>query len=147
MDRETAVTKLGFNEMLLAAVILLMFTGVALSVGLYVLPRATLQTPEVQPTIRITGVAEFPVGASRVTHWGRRIVIVVRRGENRYAALEGVSPSDGCILQWQKISSRLTSPCSYLVYDLQGNVVTGLSRSPLRRYTVFVRDGSVYVTE
>jgi len=39
------------------------------------------------------------------------------------------------------------SPCSYLVYDLHGNVVRGLTTVPLRRYGVFVREGIVYVTE
>ena len=147
MSCENILTKLGFNDMLLGAVILLMATGFAMVIGLYVLPREPLRNPEVQPTIRVTSVAGFPVGGSRVTTWGERIIMVVRSDVDRYSALQGVSPSDGCILRWQAISSRLTSPCSYVVYDLQGNVVTGVSLAPLRRYSTFVRGGFVYVTE
>ena len=39
------------------------------------------------------------------------------------------------------------SPCSYLVYDLHGNVVRGLTTVPLQRYGVFERQGAVYVRE
>jgi hypothetical protein len=42
---------------------------------------------------------------------------------------------------------RVVSSCSYVVYDLHGNVVRGLTRVPLQRFAVFVRQGAVYVTE
>ncbi len=146
-ERERAVFKMSFNDTLLASVILLMLTCAAMIIGLYVLPREPLLVAAAQPTIRISQAASFPVGASRVTNWGDQIVIVVRRDADRFAALQGVSPSDGCILRWDAVSSRLFSPCSYVEYDLQGNVITGLSRTPLRRYVGFVRDGAVYVTD
>ena len=60
--------------------------------------------------------------------------------------MQGTSPTDGCILRWDPESLRVVSPCAHLIYDLFGNVVTGLSTAPLQRYEVFVRGEFVYVT-
>jgi nitrite reductase/ring-hydroxylating ferredoxin subunit len=136
----------GFNEYLLAGVAVLMLVGVLLAVGLYLLPPQHLQLAELQPAFRVGPEADLPVGASRVVNWGERIVLVIRTGEQSYAALQGTAPTDGCLLRWDETSLRVSSPCSYLVYDLHGNVVRGLTTVPLERYAVFVRDGVVYVT-
>ncbi len=40
----------------------------------------------------------------------------------------------------------MVSPCTFVVYDVRGNVVTGLTTTPLRRYRVLVRSGDVYVS-
>jgi nitrite reductase/ring-hydroxylating ferredoxin subunit len=123
-----------------------MLFGTAMGIALYVLPTAPLQIPELQPAIRVAREAEFPAGASRVVNWGERIILVVRSPDQGYVALQGTSPMDGCILRWDVDALRVVSPCSYVVYDLFGNVVTGLSTAPLQRYSVFVRSGFVYVT-
>jgi len=141
------LAKAGFNEYLLAAVVVLTAALVALGIGLYLLPAEYLQIPELQPVARVAREADFPVGASRVVNWGPRTVFVVRTGDREYAALQGTSPIDGCILEWDRAALRVVSPCSYLIYDLHGNVVRGLTTVPLRRYGVFVREGIVYVTE
>jgi nitrite reductase/ring-hydroxylating ferredoxin subunit len=139
--------KAGFNEYLLAAVVVLTLATVALGVAVYLLPGEYLQIPELQPAVRVARQSDFPVGASRVLNWGTRIVLVVRAGDQEYSALQGTSPIDGCILEWDAASLRVVSPCSYVVYDLHGNVVRGLTTVPLQRYAVFLRQGAVYVTE
>jgi len=140
------VGKARFNRYLLRGIILLTVVFVALGTTLYLLPGDYLQTPELQPAIRVARQADFPVGASRVVSWGPRILLVVHSEAREYHALEGSSPLDGCILNWDPVSMRVVSPCSFLVYDLHGNVVRGLTTVPLRRYAVFVRQGDVYVT-
>jgi nitrite reductase/ring-hydroxylating ferredoxin subunit len=136
-----------FNEYLLGGVILLTVVLAALAGIAYLLPGDYLQIPELQPTVRVARQADFPVGASRVVTWGPRILLVVHAADREYAALQGTSPVDGCILDWDPVSLRVVSPCSFLVYDLHGNVVRGLTTIPLKRYAVFVRQGTVYVTE
>ena len=138
---------LGFNEYLLGGVVLLTIVTVVLGLGFYLLPGNYLQIPELQPAIRVARVADFPAGASRVVTWGSRVLLVVHDAEGDYAALQGTSPIDGCILQWDAASLRVVSPCGHLVYDLHGNVVRGLTTVPLQRYAVFVRQDAVYVTE
>ena len=137
----------GFNEYLLGGIVLLTMAGAALGAALYLLPGEYLETPELQPAVRVARQAEFPVGASRVVNWGARIVLVVRAADGEYTALQGTSPLDGCILEWDAVSMRIVSPCGYVVYDLHGNVVRGLTTLPLRPYAAFLRQGAVYVTE
>jgi hypothetical protein len=140
-------SKAGFNEYLLAGVVVLTLVTLALGIALYLLSGDYLQIPELQPAVRVVREPEFPVGASRVVSWGQRIVLVVRSGERDYSALQGTSPIEGCILDWDAASLRVVSPCTYVVYDLHGNVVRGLTTVPLQRFAVFVRQGAVYVTE
>lgn len=136
-----------FNEYLLGGIVVLTVALVALATVAYLLPGNYLQIPELQPAVRVAREPEFPVGASRVVSWGSRILLVVHAGEHEYTALQGTSPVDGCILNWDDASLRVVSPCSFVVYDLHGNVVRGLTTVPLQRYAVFVRQGAVYVTE
>ena len=136
----------GFNEYLLGGVVLLtVFTAALILLG-YLVPGNYLQAPELQPAARVAREVEFPVGTSRVLNWGPRVVLVVRSGPEQYSALQGTSPLEGCILEWDAASLRVVSPCNFVVYDLHGNVVRGLTTTPLHRYDVFVRAGVVYVT-
>jgi nitrite reductase/ring-hydroxylating ferredoxin subunit len=144
---EPRLTRLGFDELLLTGVILLIITGVLIGIALYAAPSEHLEIPELQPVIRITRENDFPVGASRVRTWGDRTILVVRSDSLSYFALEGTSPADGCTLRWDPEALRVYSPCRYLVYDLRGDVVAGLSTQALTRYDVSVRDGVVYVSE
>ena len=138
-------SRIGFTELLLGGVIALILTGSGIALTLYLLPGEHLEIPELQPAMRVTTEDDFPPGASRVVAWGDQIILVIRRDEQRYYALQGTSPTDGCVLQWDKESLRVVSPCTHVNYDVIGNVVVGLTMTPLRRYSVLVRGGVVYV--
>ncbi|HEX9164461.1 MAG TPA: hypothetical protein VF862_01020 [Gemmatimonadales bacterium] len=136
----------GFNEYLLGGVVGLTVFAILLTIGLYLLPGAPLQIPELQPALRVADEADFPIGGSRLVNWGEESVLVVRSGAGEYDAVQGTSSVDGCLLRWDPASTRILSPCKFVVYDLHGNVVRGLTTVPLHRYTVFVRQGTVYVS-
>jgi nitrite reductase/ring-hydroxylating ferredoxin subunit len=126
--------------------------GVAALIGLvvvffFLVPPPYLQVPDLQPVARVAHVADVPVGTSRMVTWGTRSVLVIRRDETTFFAVQGTGSSDGCFLRWNQDALRIESPCTYVVYDLDGNVVEGLTRIPLRRYRVFERAGTLYVTE
>jgi nitrite reductase/ring-hydroxylating ferredoxin subunit len=135
----------GFNEYLLGGVVGLTVFAVLLTIGLYLLPGDPLQIPELQPALRVADEASFPIGSSRVVNWGKQAILVVRSGASDYHAVQGTSSVDGCLLSWDPASIRILSPCKFVVYDLHGNVVRGLTTKPLDRYTIFVRQGTVYV--
>lgn len=137
--------KPGFNDLLLIAVIILTAVAVLLVLAMYGQPTGMSDSAELEPAVRVARVDDYPVGASRVVRLGETAVLVVRLDEVRYVAVAGASPSDGCLVEWEEEASRIVSPCSYLVYDVDGSVVAGLSTTPLARYPVFVRDGTVYV--
>jgi nitrite reductase/ring-hydroxylating ferredoxin subunit len=136
----------GFEERLIGGIVILTLVLIALGTWFYLTPGDHLQTPELQPALRVTKATELPVGGSRVVTWGPRTILVVRHGEGEFAAVSGVSPIDGCILKWDEASMRVVSPCSFVVYGLDGSVVRGNTLVPLRRYSVFLRHGDIYVT-
>ena len=136
----------GFSERLIGGIVLLTLVMMVLGAWFYLTPEDYLQTPELQPALRVTRAGEIPVGGSRVVTWGPRTILVVRHGEQEYSAVSGLSPIDGCILRWDAPSLRVVSPCSFVVYDLDGSVVRGNTMVPLHRYSVFVRHGNLYVT-
>jgi nitrite reductase/ring-hydroxylating ferredoxin subunit len=135
----------GFNEWLLGGIAALIGFGACLAVVLYLLPGDRLRLSELQPAYRVAPESAIPVGSSRIVNWGDRVILVIRTGQQAYAALQGTAPNDGCILEWDPSSLRVLSPCTYLVYDLHGNVVRGLTTIPLRNYQVYVHDGVIYV--
>ena len=116
-------------------------------VAFFLLPPPYLKVPDIQPVVRVARLADFPVGTSRMVTWGERSVLVVRRDAEAFFAVQGTAPSDGCFLEWNADALRIESPCTYVVYDLDGNVVEGLTRTPLQRFRVFERNGTLYVTE
>lgn len=136
----------GFSERLIGGIVLLTLVLIALGAWFYITPEDYLQTPELQPALRVNRAGEIPVGGSRVVTWGPRTILVVRHAEKEYAAVSGLSPIDGCILRWDAPSLRIVSPCSFVVYDLDGSVVRGNTMVPLQRYSVFIRHGDLYVT-
>jgi nitrite reductase/ring-hydroxylating ferredoxin subunit len=144
-EMESARWPRGFAAYLLAGIVVLMLVGGVMALFLYLIPPPPLQLAELQPAFRISAEADLPVGASRLVNWGDQAILVVRTDAQSYTALQATAPTDGCILRWDATSMRIVSPCSYLVYDLHGNVVRGLTTVPLERYAVFVRDGVVYV--
>ncbi len=117
---ERRLLRLGFTELLLGGVIVLMITLAGIAMAFYVLPGEHLEIPELQPVIRVVEESNFPVGSSRVRNWADEIILVVRPDSLRYFALQGVSPVDGCIVRWDSEASRVYSPCRYAVYDLRG---------------------------
>ncbi len=139
-------TRLDFEGLLLIGIGVLIVAGWVLGIVLFVFSTEPLTIPEAQPAVPVVSEDAFPVGTSRIQNWGERIILVVRRTGSEYYALQGTSPTDGCILQWDSESQRVVSPCNYIVYNLSGDVVTGLTTESLQRYSVFVRDGVVYLT-
>lgn len=126
--------------------IVVVFLCAAAIAALYTNPPGHLIVPQHEMAARVTRAEDFPVGSSRVATWGEQVILVVRRAEDDYAALQGVSSVDGCILGWDQDALRVTSPCTHQLYNLRGQAVEGLTTEPLQRYDVFVRNGIVYVT-
>ena len=103
---EAQKAKSGFNEVVLGAVIVLILAMIGLVVGLYALPGEHLELPELLPGMRVAREDNFPVGASRIVSWGDQVILVIRNGDQSYSALQGSSPKDGCILEWDSEAKR-----------------------------------------
>lgn len=135
-----------FGTFLLNAVLGVVFL-IALAIAvIYTVPPEHLIIPQHEVAVRVARVEDFTVGSSRMETWGEQAILVVRTGESVYSAVQGASPVDGCLLEWDAESMRVNSPCGHQLYNLRGQAVEGLTTEPLQRYDVFVRDGVVYVT-
>jgi nitrite reductase/ring-hydroxylating ferredoxin subunit len=145
-DRADPGRKRDFGTFLLNSVLVVVFLVALAIVTIYTVPPEHLIIPQHEVAVRVARVDDFAVGGSRMETWGDQAILVVRSGEEQYAALQGISPVDGCLLEWDAEAMRVVSPCGHLVYDLRGQAVEGLTTEPLQRYAVFMRDGVVYVT-
>ncbi|MGD2152319.1 MAG: hypothetical protein PVG79_03570, partial [Gemmatimonadales bacterium] len=65
MEKERRLQRLGFTELLLGGVILLIIVLAVIAMALYVNPAENLDIPEVQPAVRVARAADFPIGSSR----------------------------------------------------------------------------------
>ena len=128
----------------LVAVVVLIGLAVA---ALYSNPPEHLIIPQHEVAARVARVSDFPVGGSRLGTLGEEPVLIVRMADHEYWAVHGVSPVDGCLLRWDSEALRVVSPCGHQLYNLRGHAVEGLTTEPLRRYSVFVRNDIVYVTD
>jgi hypothetical protein len=112
---------------------------------LYALPQEPLVIPEVQASVRVAHLDQFPSNSARLERWGDRLVLVIHTGSGEVTALEGTSPSDGCALQWDERLAQVRSPCSYQIYSPYGQVIAGLSNQSLLRYPVLIRDSIINI--
>ena len=128
----------------LVAVVFLIGLAVA---ALYSNPPEHLIIPQHEVAARVARVSDFPVGSSRLGTLGEEPVLIVRMADHEYWAVHGVSPVDECLLRWDSEALRVVSPCGHQLYNLRGHAVEGLTTEPLRRYSVFVRNDIVYVTD
>lgn len=112
---------------------------------LFALPQKPLVIPDVQASLRIGELEDFPGNTDRLERWGEDWILVIRMPSGEVTAVEGRSPADGCELQWDEKLARISSPCSYQIYNPYGFVVAGLDNRALRRYPVLIRDGVINI--
>lgn len=111
----------------------------------YALPHKPLVIPEVQSSVRVGTVEEILPNSSRLERWGSELVLVIRTEQGEVTAVEGLSPADGCVLEWDDRLGRIRSPCTYQLYNAYGFVIAGLSDQSLRQYPVLIRDGVINI--
>jgi hypothetical protein len=147
MKRESPPRERDLGTYVLNSMIAVVFLiGLAIA-ALYTNPPEHLIIPQREIAAKIARVEDFPVGSSRLQTLGEQPVLVVRLAEHDYRAVQGASPVDGCLLRWDPAASRVSSPCGHQLYNLRGHAEEGLTTEPLQRYTVFVRNDIVYVTD
>jgi len=122
--------------------------GVALGLiifFLYALPQEPLIIAEVQASIRVGPLDDFPPNTARLESWGTELILVIRTEDGEMMAVEGRSPTTSCVLQWDPRRGHVTSPCSYEIYNPLGYVVSGLGDQALRSFPVWIRDGIISI--
>jgi cytochrome b6-f complex iron-sulfur subunit len=91
-------------------------------------------------------VDSIPVGGAQSKVVDGEDILIIRRDEERFAALTATcTHSEVCLVEWDASRGQLVCPCHHGIYDLFGNVVSGPPPRPLERRDVVVRDGHLYI--
>ncbi|RME20512.1 MAG: Rieske (2Fe-2S) protein [Deltaproteobacteria bacterium] len=72
------------------------------------------------------------------------VIIVVRLGDDDWAALSAVCTHQGCFVGYRAKAGDLFCGCHASVFELDGRVTAGPAEAPLRVYTV-AREGDLLV--
>ena len=112
---------------------------------LYAIPHRPLVIPQLQASVRVGAVDQMLPNTARLERWGAELILVIRTEEGAVTAVQGRSPADGCVLQWDDHLQQVRSPCSYQLYNPRGFVIAGLSDQSLRQYPVLIRDGIINI--
>ena len=139
------MTKWDFWDWCLAGLSVFGFSVGLLIFLLFALPQEPLVIPEIDASIRVANLEDFPENTEKRKQWGEKLILVIRSASGEVTAVEGRSPADGCVLEWDRRLARVYSPCSYHVYNPYGYVVEGLDNRALLRYPVFERGGVINI--
>ena len=97
---------------------------------------------------RVCALSELPVGASFLFRYPteNHPCILVRLGENEFAAYSQSCTHLMCPVHFHAGSGRLVCPCHEGYFSARdGSVLAGPPPRPLPRYPVELRDGSIWV--
>lgn len=99
------------------------------------------------PAFRILGSADIEVGGSYVFELpdGKGPAILVRLGENEYAAYSQKCTHLQCPVIWKSSKSELFCPCHHGAFDVKtGAVLYGPPERPLPRINLGIRPDGIY---
>ncbi len=125
------MTRRGFLEWLVAA--LAAVGGLLALAGLLAYLRPGVEGS--WGAVEVAKAAEVPEGQAISVPFKGSIVLVIHLGE-RFVALSGLCTHDGCLLRWDAEKGQIICPCDLGVFDIEGNVVSGLAGRPLPKLRV-----------
>lgn len=100
------------------------------------------ETPAVAAGIRLTALADVPVGSSTVVGDGKDKVVVFRPDGSTAVAYSAICTHAGCAVAPD--GAQLACPCHGSRFEAAtGQVVNGPADQPLPEVTVTVQDGQV----
>ncbi len=69
-------------------------------------------------------------------------LIIIRTGDNQYAALSKICTHQGCTVEYDSSVNQLPCPCHGSLYSISGEVINGPAPQSLKKYTV-IHDGNL----
>ncbi len=88
---------------------------------------------------------EIPIGAARDIVFNGTPIIIINRPDGGFIALSRVCTHLGCLVDYDKNRKRLQCPCHAGVFDLEGNVISGLPTRPLPEITLKIKGDDVVI--
>jgi cytochrome b6-f complex iron-sulfur subunit len=88
---------------------------------------------------------DVPAGKTKEIIVNNTPVIIINRSEKGYIALSRVCTHLGCLVEYDNANKRLVCPCHAGIYDLEGNVVSGLPPKPLTEFPLKLEGENIVV--
>ncbi|MBU1023294.1 Rieske (2Fe-2S) protein [bacterium] len=85
--------------------------------------------------MEVAEVGEIPLGQGVLVPFKGTTVLIINLS-NRFVAYSAVCTHAGCFVKWDPDKGQIICPCHAGVFDLEGNVVSGMPPRSLKRYRV-----------
>lgn len=119
------------------------FISVAYPIIRYIIPP---DVPEIDMSSVEAGMlSDFPNGSSKIIRFGRTPVLVFRKNNGDFRALEATCTHLDCTVQFKKEDERVWCACHNGYYDSEGRNISGPPPLPLGRFNVVVQNDKVIV--
>lgn len=109
----------------------------------YIIPP---DVPEIDMSSVEAGLlTDFPNGGSKIIRLGRTPVLVFRKMNGDFRAMEATCTHLDCTVQFKKEDERVWCACHNGFYDSEGKNISGPPPRPLGRFDVIVQQDKVIV--
>jgi Rieske Fe-S protein len=111
----------------------------------YLIPPAI---PEVSINSITAGVIQdFPIGTSKITRFGRKPILVIRKQNGDFRAFSATCTHLDCNVQFKSDTEQIWCACHNGFYNLEGKNISGPPPKPLAQYRVSISEDKVIVSK
>ncbi len=107
--------------------------------------------PEIQEvsvnSITAGVIQDFPINSSKITRFGRRPILVIRKKNGDFRALSATCTHLDCNVQYKSDTEQIWCACHNGFYNLEGKNISGPPPKPLPQYQVNIIEDKVIVSK
>ena len=91
--------------------------------------------------------ADFPENSYKIIKFGRKPVILIKTGKDKYKALSASCTHLDCIVQYKEDTKQIWCACHNGLYDLNGRNISGPPPKPLEEFEVKLLNNEIVITK
>ncbi len=98
-------------------------------------------------SVDVGPVADFPKNSSKILRFGRKPIIVIRKSNGDFKALEATCTHLDCNVQFKKETEQVWCACHNGLYDIEGKNISGPPPKPLAQFKVDIARENIIVSK
>ena len=107
--------------------------------------------PELQEvsvnSITIGAIQDFPINSSKITRFGRKPILVIRKTNGDFRALSATCTHLDCNVQYKSDTEQIWCACHNGYYNIEGKNISGPPPKPLTQYQVNISEDKIIVSK
>ncbi len=107
--------------------------------------------PEIQEanvnSITAGAIQDFPISSSKITRFGRKPILVLRKKNGDFRAFSATCTHLDCNVQFKSDTEQIWCACHNGFYNLEGKNISGPPPKPLAQYQVSISEDKVVVSK